>query len=50
MSLYMTVLNKEPLNLSPRDQIDVKAHDLWEVLDFPSGIMKTKETKVNQYH
>ena len=31
----MTALNKEhrPLNLSPRDQIEIKAHDLCEALD-----------------
>lgn len=52
MSLCTTALNKEhrPLNLSPRDQIEVKAHDLCEVLDFPFGIMKTNEKKINQYH
>lgn len=52
MSLCTTALNKEhmPLNLSPRDQIEVKAHDIWEVLDFLSDIMKTKEKQFNQYH
>ena len=46
--LYMTALNKEhrPLNVSLRDQIEVKAHNLCDVLDFPFGIMKTNAKKL----